>query len=116
MFFCSLLPFTEGKEHTNSLTSNGGVKCWGANSAGQLGDGTTIQRNLPVDVVGLSKDVETITAGGAHTCAVTTSGGVKCWGLGRYGQLGNSTAANQTNAVDVRDWIKTYLPLIGKGQ
>jgi alpha-tubulin suppressor-like RCC1 family protein len=58
----------------------GGVKCWGNNGFGQLGDNSNTRRLTPVDVTGLSSGVLVMAAGMWHTCALTTAGGVKCWG------------------------------------
>jgi alpha-tubulin suppressor-like RCC1 family protein len=86
-----MVTVSAGTDHICGVTTAGGIKCWGLNSAGQLGDGTTTNSATPVDVIGLTSGVSAVSAGGNHTCALTTQGAVKCWGFNLYGQVGNGT-------------------------
>ena len=92
-----------GAYHTCALTTGGGVKCWGLDDKGQLGnDAALTNQPTPVDVLGLTSGVASVSAGGYHTCAVTTAGGLKCWGSDAYGQLGNDAAlVDKPTPVDV---------------
>jgi len=90
--------------HTCGLTSAGGVRCWGDNLYGQLGDGTAGNENrqpTPGDVVGLTSGVEAIATGYSYSCALLQTGSVKCWGQNAVGQLGDGTFIDRASPVDV---------------
>ena len=86
-----------------ALTSTGGVRCWGNDAIGQLGNGGSGIRSYPQDVTGLTSGVTAIGAYNETACALTTVGGVKCWGDNTSKQLGNpSVVHNQSRTpVDV---------------
>jgi Regulator of chromosome condensation (RCC1) repeat len=90
-----------GQDHTCAVTNSGGALCWGDNSQGELGNGSTTSSSLPVAVSGLSSGVASISAGPGFTCAVTTTGAAECWGLGVSGQLGNGAAADSLAPAQV---------------
>lgn len=90
-----------GHGDTCELMNGGGVKCWGWNFAGQLGDETTMDRLKPVRVLGVANDVQAIAVGGAHNCALTKAGGVMCWGNNGSGQLGDGTTGNSATPLRV---------------
>lgn len=77
-----------GTDHACAVTATGGVKCWGRNAHGELGDGTTVDRPTPVDVVGLDGGVQAVSTGAHHTCALLQDGTIQCWGANDQGQLG----------------------------
>ena len=98
-----------GGVHTCALTSTGGVKCWGAGSSGQLGDNSTSHRDHPVTVVATGTNnnalanIVQVSTGGYHSCAVTSSKKVKCWGKGDNGRLGNDQSSSTDHPVKVVD-------------
>lgn len=105
---------TGGGFHTCGILNTGGLKCWGWNFYGQLGDGTTTLRNTPVNVSGLSSGVASVALGNYHTCALTTGGGVKCWGWGAGGQLGDGTGTDRVAPVDVTG-LTSGVSILGVG-
>lgn len=110
-----VIAISAGTWHTCALTDVGGVFCWGDNRRGQLGDGTGDTRNRAVAVQGLSSGVTAISTGHSHTCAVTISGDLLCWGDNDSGQLGDGTAWSTTPVDVVAGWqTQHYLPLLFK--
>ena len=88
------------------MLSNGSVQCWGYNSSGQLGDGTTTTRLTPVTVSGIA-DIDianavAVSAGDRHTCALLSNGSIQCWGHNFVGQLGDGTTTDSLKLVTVR--------------
>jgi alpha-tubulin suppressor-like RCC1 family protein len=103
-----------GISHSLALLADGTVWMWGNNEFGNLGDGTTFQRELPVRVTGgayaeaqyLGQDPENkivkVAAGSNFTVAVTANGEVFSWGLNEDGQLGDGTMMNSSAPVRVK--------------
>ena len=84
-----------GKFHTCAVLDDGNVRCWGTGGSGRLGYGnesTVGDQQTPASAgpvnLGAGRTAKAITAGGAHTCAILDTGGVRCWGAGGFGQLG----------------------------
>ena len=87
------------------MATDGTAACWGANSSGQLGDGTNNSSSVPVAVdrrgVLNGKTIAQVSAGIYHTCALATDGTAACWGLNGTGALGNGTTSDSCVPVAV---------------
>ncbi len=88
-------------DHTCALLKNGSVNCWGHNGDGELGDGTKITKDHPVQVHGLNSGVVQITNGFDSGCALLGTGTVRCWGYNGNGQLGDGTRTTRLTPVQV---------------
>ena len=121
--------FSSGGHHTCAILDNGDVSCWGDGNEGQLGNGATSDKTTPTltsslgssrtaalserDFDGdgtytifqahsyLDTQEQSISSGGAHTCAILDNGSVSCWGQGLDGQLGNGGTINVTTPTSI---------------
>lgn len=89
-----------GTNYACALLSDNSIRCWGDNSNGQLGNGTTIDSPVPVAVSGIS-NAKAVSTGYNHACAALNSGQVQCWGYNADGELGNGTSTDSSIPVAV---------------
>jgi alpha-tubulin suppressor-like RCC1 family protein len=82
-----------GKFHTCVVTAVGSVMCWGNGSSGRLGTGNQDSTASPSIVADAGESFRQVSAGGAHTCALTVSQRIYCWGVGTDGQVGDGEIA-----------------------
>ncbi len=89
-----------GREHACALKKGGSLWCWGNNTFGQLGDGTTTSRLKPTKVSKTGEVWIAIRSGGHHTCAIKKGGSLWCWGDNSGGQV-TSKAKSAHSPVQV---------------
>ncbi len=94
-----------------AVLTDGTTKCWGVNTYGQLGNGTTTFSSVPVTVSGIVNAVSVATAEN-HTCAVLSDGAIKCWGSNSKGQLGNGTTTDSYSPISVSDTLYAIFPFL----
>ena len=86
--------------HNLAVKADGTVWAWGENDYGQLGDSTTMWRNLPVQVPGLTGVVQVVVSWGS-SYALKSDGTVYAWGANYAGQLGDGTTTDRWTPVQV---------------
>ena len=105
---------TAGIGHTCAITPADGLRCWGLNDSGQLGDATFTDSSIPVNVVDvIASDIIALQSGIKHTCALTSGGEVMCWGLNSSGQLGNDEITNSNVPVLVEGLVGEIVSISG---
>lgn len=103
-----IVEIAAGIHSTCARLTDGTVRCWGANAYGQIGDGTTVDRYLPVTVknpagTGPLTGTKAIATGGLHTCARLVDSTVRCWGHNAWGAVGDGTTTNRLRPVTVKN-------------
>jgi alpha-tubulin suppressor-like RCC1 family protein len=99
-----------GWRHTLAVRTNGTAWAWGYNSAGRLGDGTTVAKSSPVSVIGGFTNWCQVSGGDGHSAGVRTNGTVWMWGANNFGQLGTGNTTSTSSPVSVlggfTDWCQ----------
>ena len=95
-----------GHKHSCAVRTDTSIVCWGQNTNGQVGDGTTTDRTSPVAVLGVGgvgtlSGVVEADGGETHTCALRSDASVVCWGRNNQGQLGDGTTTDRSSPVVV---------------
>jgi alpha-tubulin suppressor-like RCC1 family protein len=89
-----------GESHACAIMADQTVQCWGANTTGELGDGTLSVFSTPTPVLGLSGAVS-VACGSFHTCALLDDGSVRCWGQNVDAELGNGPPSSDLATMPV---------------
>ena len=89
-----------GQYHACAVLDDNSAVCWGNNSYGQLGDNTTNNSNVPIQVAG-NHSFAAISTGYNHTCGMLTNGSVYCWGSHYGGRLGIGIETDS----DIPAWV-----------
>ena len=100
-----------GATHTCSIKRDGTLWCWGHNAAGQLGDGTQVEQDSPVEVSALGATVAEISVGYMFTCATKSDRTLWCWGFNAQGQVGTGDTANRPLPAEITAFGATVAAL-----
>jgi alpha-tubulin suppressor-like RCC1 family protein len=86
-----IVDIESGNVHACALGESGTVSCWGRNYDGQVGDGSALDRPIPVALAGFEETPTKLASGPFHNCIASAGGRMHCWGYNYYGQLGDGS-------------------------
>lgn len=89
---------TVGTDHACAVRDNGAVYCWGGNTYGQVGDGTTTEALTPVEIA-TGGGIVQVSGGQYYTCVLRADGKAFCWGQGTWGKLGQGSSSSSSSPV-----------------
>ncbi len=107
----SVTALAVGQAHSCAVETDGRAHCWGANDAGQLGDGSRTERRTPAPVTGPMR-FRSIAAGAAHTCGVTLQAQVACWGRNQDLELGSTRGGARSTAPLIVPLPADFAPVL----
>ena len=101
-----IISLSLGNVHSSALSATGRIFMWGANSVGQLGDGTTSDKNVPTEITSrfpLIQDdkITSLSLGSNHSSALSATGRLYIWGWNYYGQLGDGNDENSYSYIPI---------------
>lgn len=102
------IQFTEisaGERHNLAIDSSGNIWAWGSNNKGQLGNGSTTNSNVPIQIT-TGKRYTKVFAGYENSMAIDSSNNLWAWGRNDYGQLGNNSTTNISSPTQIKSGIK----------
>ena len=92
-----------GDMHSAAIKADGTLWMWGYNGYGQLGNGTTTESLVPMQVTALGNGVTQVAMGRAYSAAIKSDGSLWTWGYNASGQLGDGTTTSKTTPVEVTE-------------
>jgi len=89
-----------GAYHSSAITSEGRIFTWGLNNDGRLGNGTTVDKQVPTEItnqfnLAIGETITSVSLGSDHSAAVTSEGRIFTWGRNYYGRLGDGTTVDK---------------------
>lgn len=103
-----------GQQFAMAITASGALSGWGDNFRGQIGDGTTTQREAPVPI-NIGGCVIGVSCGFTHTIALRSDGVVYSWGLNTSSALGRGSANQTYSTPDVIPGLTNVVAISASG-